>query len=142
MKRLFCSVLILVLLVAVAALPVFAVEYSGTYTWDFTNAYVNKKIPNNNSPVTVSCSPVYNPTVTTTITMPSGCTGRVMAAIYYHNEEVRNSNSNTKVNDIVTCSANLRHNTEATQTYHFAYRNFNGIPSNWEYYFTSSNHNS
>lgn len=138
MKRVLCTTLMVVLLMSVLAVPAFAAGYTGTIVRDFSATY-NESLPN--SPVTVSCSPTYNPIARTSITVPTGATGRVMTGIYYKTYEVRSSDSNTVSNGRVECEIGLRNYTAATQAYHYANRRIGSDINYWEYYFVDPDHN-
>lgn len=140
MKRMFCSFLIISLLVGALSLSAAATPHTGTYIHDFSSGYSRLLANDATATVTVSCDAPTIPRAETEIVIPSGCTARVTTGILYQLDECRTTDSNTVVNNKVSCTATLKNYTEVTKTYHYANRRCGDDFSYWQYYFIDPSH--
>lgn len=142
MKRIFSSLLVVTLLIAALSLSAAATGYTGTYDYDFSAKGAYSKILASSATVTVTASCSYPATThtTTTVAFPKGCTGRVTSGVLYNLQECRTADSNTIVNNQVTCTAYLQNHSTVTKTYHYANRSYNSTMDCWQYYFVDPDH--
>ena len=144
MKRIFTTLLVVAILVAALAVPAFAAAETESFTYSFVDDY-ETKIDDGNGQITFEFSPaglgVAAPAAFTTMNMPTGATGRVLAYIAHYSCEARNANSNTVTNGKISCGIALqRFDNFATRTNHFALRNVNGEINSWDYTYTAPGH--
>lgn len=135
MKRLFATMLILVLLVSALAVGASAAWIEKTIRVDFTQEYIT---PVENKVLTLR----YNPQniwfwvrASTDVSVSADMTGFSYVKLWALNNETSVSTNYTSANGVINSGkATVAWQTYAKEVNHYGYRTYNGETTYWDYY--------
>ncbi len=145
MKRIFSTFLVIAVLVTALAAPASAATYTHV-TNDYNHMYSYIE-PVNDGNGTITFEYIYSieePQVKTSMVVPDGATGRVVAFIAHYGLEGRSDVATTTndaiVDGVLSCGTRLRTYRFASRTNHTVLRTVNGATNNWDYSWNGPHH--